>query len=231
MCAQSHSLGTANDPSAKLASLTGIWHWAPCAAWAKVMLLPSDSLALLQESLDNLIMEGDNIVSAARKAIIRHDYSAVLTIFPILKHLKQMKPEFDQVLQVSMMGLERVLWLALSGELFERVYHKGALKKAMLLLSSSMDRKWHISSLFLSVMVKQQLSISQQQFFSVQVMTQWWTIYIILLYTWPLRCFISDTIELSLDCAHWCLEDGLLWGEPAWTMPQGSPGVTYGIQV
>jgi len=85
------------------------------------MLLPSDSLALLQESLDNLIVEGDNIVSAARKAIIRHDYSAVLTIFPILKHLKQMKPEFDQVLQVSMMGLERVLWLGLSGGPFERM--------------------------------------------------------------------------------------------------------------
>lgn len=84
------------------------------------MLLPSDRLALLQESLDNLIMEGDNIVSAARKAIIRHDYSAVLTIFPILKHLKQMKPEFDQVLQVSLMGLESVLRLGLRGELFER---------------------------------------------------------------------------------------------------------------
>ncbi|XP_074870276.1 exocyst complex component 7 isoform X1 [Carettochelys insculpta] len=55
--------------------------------------------SLIQESLDNLMIEGDNIVSAARKAIIRHDYSAVLTIFPILKHLKQMKPEFDQVLQ------------------------------------------------------------------------------------------------------------------------------------
>lgn len=51
-------------------------------------------------------MEGDNIVSAARKAIIRHDYSAVLTIFPILKHLKQMKPEFDQVLQVSTMRVK-----------------------------------------------------------------------------------------------------------------------------
>uniref|UniRef100_A0A7M4EGP8 Exocyst complex component 7 n=1 Tax=Crocodylus porosus TaxID=8502 RepID=A0A7M4EGP8_CROPO len=55
--------------------------------------------SLIQESLDNLMIEGDNIVSAARKAIIRHDYSAVLTIFPILRHLKQMKPEFDQVLQ------------------------------------------------------------------------------------------------------------------------------------
>ncbi|XP_060108001.1 exocyst complex component 7 isoform X9 [Heteronotia binoei] len=55
--------------------------------------------SLIQESLDNLMIEGDNIVSAARKAIIRHDYSAVLTIFPILRHLKHTKPEFDQVLQ------------------------------------------------------------------------------------------------------------------------------------
>uniref|UniRef100_A0A8D0GW22 Exocyst complex component 7 n=1 Tax=Sphenodon punctatus TaxID=8508 RepID=A0A8D0GW22_SPHPU len=55
--------------------------------------------SLIQESLDNLMIEGDNIVSAARKAIIRHDYSAVLTIFPVLRHLKQTKPEFDQVLQ------------------------------------------------------------------------------------------------------------------------------------
>ncbi|XP_067164618.1 exocyst complex component 7 isoform X5 [Apteryx mantelli] len=65
--------------------------------------------SLIQESLDNLIMEGDNIVSAARKAIIRHDYSAVLTIFPVLKHLKQMKPEFDQVLQGTAAGTKNKL--------------------------------------------------------------------------------------------------------------------------
>ncbi|NXY49249.1 EXOC7 protein, partial [Ceuthmochares aereus] len=65
--------------------------------------------SLIQESLDNLIMEGDNIVSAARKAIIRHEYSAVLTIFPILKHLKQMKPEFDQVLQGTAAGTKNKL--------------------------------------------------------------------------------------------------------------------------
>ncbi|XP_065503785.1 exocyst complex component 7 isoform X3 [Caloenas nicobarica] len=65
--------------------------------------------SLIQESLDNLIMDGDSIVSAARKAIIRHDYSAVLTIFPILKHLKQMKPEFDQVLQGTAAGTKNKL--------------------------------------------------------------------------------------------------------------------------
>lgn len=53
-----------------------------------------------QEALDNLMLEGENIVAAARRAIMRHDYSAILTIFPILKHLKMTKPEFDATLQV-----------------------------------------------------------------------------------------------------------------------------------
>ncbi|XP_035468014.1 exocyst complex component 7 isoform X8 [Scophthalmus maximus] len=55
--------------------------------------------SLIQEALDNLMLEGDNIVSAARRAIMRHDYSAVLTIFPILRHLKMNKSEFDSTLQ------------------------------------------------------------------------------------------------------------------------------------
>lgn len=55
--------------------------------------------SLIQDALDGLMLEGENIVSAARKAIVRHDFSAVLTVFPILRHLKQTKPEFDQVLQ------------------------------------------------------------------------------------------------------------------------------------
>ncbi|XP_046887652.1 exocyst complex component 7 isoform X1 [Hypomesus transpacificus] len=55
--------------------------------------------SLIQEALDNLMLEGDNIVLAARRAIMRHDYSAVLTIFPILRHLKQTKADFDTTLQ------------------------------------------------------------------------------------------------------------------------------------
>uniref|UniRef100_A0A4W4F7U9 Exocyst complex component 7 n=1 Tax=Electrophorus electricus TaxID=8005 RepID=A0A4W4F7U9_ELEEL len=55
--------------------------------------------SLIQEALDNLMLDGDNIVTSARKAIMRHDYSAVLTIFPILRHLKQTKPDFDSTLQ------------------------------------------------------------------------------------------------------------------------------------
>lgn len=61
-----------------------------------------------QEALDNLMLEGDNIVSAARRAIMRHDYSAVLTIFPILRHLKMNKSEFDSTLQVRTVVSARV---------------------------------------------------------------------------------------------------------------------------
>lgn len=60
------------------------------------------SLSVPKEALDNLMLDGDNIVSAARRAIMRHDYSAVLTIFPILRHLKMNKSEFDATLQVSL---------------------------------------------------------------------------------------------------------------------------------
>ncbi|CAH2302117.1 exocyst complex component 7 isoform X7 [Pelobates cultripes] len=55
--------------------------------------------SLIQESLDNLILEGENIVLAAKKANSRHDFTSVLSIFPILRHLKLTKPEFDKVLQ------------------------------------------------------------------------------------------------------------------------------------
>ena len=75
---------------------TAIWVFP----WALTFSLrPSSSPP--QEALDNLMLEGDNIVSAARRAIMRHDYSAVLTIFPILKHLKNSKSDFDSTLQVG----------------------------------------------------------------------------------------------------------------------------------
>ncbi|XP_061564934.1 exocyst complex component 7 isoform X1 [Cololabis saira] len=65
--------------------------------------------SLIQEALDNLMLEGDNIVSAARRAIMRHDYSAVLTIFPILRHLKMNKSEFDATLQGTAAGTKNKL--------------------------------------------------------------------------------------------------------------------------
>ncbi|XP_077481833.1 exocyst complex component 7 isoform X13 [Stigmatopora argus] len=65
--------------------------------------------SLIQEALDNLMLEGDNIVGAARRAILRHDYSAVLTIFPILRHLKINKADFDATLQGTAAGTKNKL--------------------------------------------------------------------------------------------------------------------------
>uniref|UniRef100_A0A1A7WH97 Exocyst complex component 7 n=2 Tax=Iconisemion striatum TaxID=60296 RepID=A0A1A7WH97_9TELE len=55
--------------------------------------------SLIQEALNNLMLEGDNIVLAARRAIERRDYYPILTIFPVLRHLKMNKSEFDSTLQ------------------------------------------------------------------------------------------------------------------------------------
>lgn len=82
-------------PPAPPAALT-----VPCSRHRSAPSVSRVLALLSQDALDGLMLEGENIVSAARKAIIRHDFSAVLTVFPILRHLKQTKPEFDQVLQV-----------------------------------------------------------------------------------------------------------------------------------
>uniref|UniRef100_A0A3B3ZYT6 Exocyst complex component 7 n=1 Tax=Periophthalmus magnuspinnatus TaxID=409849 RepID=A0A3B3ZYT6_9GOBI len=55
--------------------------------------------SLIQEALDSLMLEGEGVVAAARRAILRHDYSAVLSIFPVLRHLKNNKGDFDNTLQ------------------------------------------------------------------------------------------------------------------------------------
>ncbi|XP_058904040.1 exocyst complex component 7 isoform X1 [Kogia breviceps] len=77
-------------------------------SWLPAPLSPLPA-PLSQDALDGLMLEGENIVAAARKAIIRHDFSAVLTVFPILRHLKQTKPEFDQVLQGTAAGTKNKL--------------------------------------------------------------------------------------------------------------------------
>ena len=45
------------------------------------------------------------ISSAAKRAVLKHDYTAVLTVFPVAKHLSQIRPEFEETLQVSLKTL------------------------------------------------------------------------------------------------------------------------------
>jgi exocyst complex protein 7 len=40
-----------------------------------------------------------NIASRAKRCINRHDFAAVLVVFPILKHLLTMRPEFERTVE------------------------------------------------------------------------------------------------------------------------------------
>uniref|UniRef100_UPI00358EF920 exocyst complex component 7-like isoform X1 n=1 Tax=Myxine glutinosa TaxID=7769 RepID=UPI00358EF920 len=55
--------------------------------------------SLIQDALDGLVAEGDGILAVTRRSVMRHDYSAVLTMLPLLRHLKACKVDFDLVLQ------------------------------------------------------------------------------------------------------------------------------------
>ncbi|KAL5019321.1 hypothetical protein ScPMuIL_005043 [Solemya velum] len=54
---------------------------------------------IVQQALDMVIGEGELIATNARKCIGRHDFSAVLSIFPVVKHLRTIKPVFDLTLE------------------------------------------------------------------------------------------------------------------------------------
>ncbi|KAL0278361.1 UNVERIFIED_CONTAM: hypothetical protein PYX00_000199 [Menopon gallinae] len=54
---------------------------------------------IIKSSMDGIVQEGDNIATRAKKCINRHDFVAVLIVFPILKQLLNMKPEFDKTVQ------------------------------------------------------------------------------------------------------------------------------------
>ncbi|XP_055876653.1 exocyst complex component 7-like isoform X1 [Biomphalaria glabrata] len=54
---------------------------------------------IIQASLETLVTEGELLATAARKNVSRHDFGAVLSIFPIVQHLRLVKPEFDLLLE------------------------------------------------------------------------------------------------------------------------------------
>ncbi|BFZ03734.1 hypothetical protein BsWGS_06773 [Bradybaena similaris] len=54
---------------------------------------------IIQQALDALVNEGELLATAARKNVARHEYTAVLSIFPIVQHLRAVKSEFDLILE------------------------------------------------------------------------------------------------------------------------------------
>ncbi|CAL1548455.1 unnamed protein product [Lymnaea stagnalis] len=54
---------------------------------------------IIQQALESLVSEGELLATAARKNVAKHDFAAVLSIFPIVQHLRAVKPEFDLILE------------------------------------------------------------------------------------------------------------------------------------
>nr|CAD7267392.1 unnamed protein product [Timema shepardi] len=54
---------------------------------------------VIREAMDLVVQDGENIASRAKRCINRHDFAAVLVVFPILKHLLTMKPEFERTVE------------------------------------------------------------------------------------------------------------------------------------
>lgn len=54
---------------------------------------------IIQQALDSIVNEGELLAGAARKNVARHEFTAVLSIFPTVQHLRAVKPEFDLILE------------------------------------------------------------------------------------------------------------------------------------
>jgi exocyst complex protein 7 len=54
---------------------------------------------IIRDALDMVVQDGENIASRAKRCINRHDFAAVLVVFPILKHLLTMRPEFERTVE------------------------------------------------------------------------------------------------------------------------------------
>ncbi|XP_071966009.1 exocyst complex component 7-like [Antedon mediterranea] len=53
---------------------------------------------IIDRSMDMVAQDGQNINANAKRAIGKHEFSALLSIFPVLKHLNACKAEFDEQL-------------------------------------------------------------------------------------------------------------------------------------
>ncbi|VDI82232.1 exocyst complex component 7, partial [Mytilus galloprovincialis] len=54
---------------------------------------------IVQQSLDSVVSEGEMLATQAKKSINKHEFMSVLSIFPVVKHLRSIKPDFDYTLE------------------------------------------------------------------------------------------------------------------------------------
>ncbi|KAK3090620.1 hypothetical protein FSP39_013185 [Pinctada imbricata] len=55
--------------------------------------------SIIEGSLDMVVKGGETLASNAKKSISKHDFLSVLSVFPVVRHLRTVKPEFDLALE------------------------------------------------------------------------------------------------------------------------------------
>ncbi|KAK5640808.1 hypothetical protein RI129_009355 [Pyrocoelia pectoralis] len=54
---------------------------------------------IIRDAMDTIVQDGENIAARAKRCINRHDFCAVLVLFPILKQLLILKPDFERTIE------------------------------------------------------------------------------------------------------------------------------------
>ncbi|XP_054724475.1 exocyst complex component 7-like [Uloborus diversus] len=54
---------------------------------------------VVTQAMGNLVSEGELIVNRVKKSVSRHEFSAALNLFPILRHLKTIESDFERLFQ------------------------------------------------------------------------------------------------------------------------------------
>ncbi|XP_044734311.1 exocyst complex component 7 [Chrysoperla carnea] len=53
----------------------------------------------IREAMDLIVQDGENIATRAKRCINRHDFAAVLVVFPIIKQLRALRPDFERTVE------------------------------------------------------------------------------------------------------------------------------------
>ncbi|XP_012259118.2 exocyst complex component 7 [Athalia rosae] len=62
-------------------------------------LRPQVLEATVRDAMDLVAHDGESIATRAKRCIVRRDFSAVLVVFPILKHLGELKPDLERTVE------------------------------------------------------------------------------------------------------------------------------------
>lgn len=64
-----------------------------------LLLQPQVLEATVRDAMDLVAHDGESIATRAKRCIARRDYSSVLVVFPILKHLGELKPDLERTVE------------------------------------------------------------------------------------------------------------------------------------